>query len=95
MRRTSWNSAIDRLVQHFTIPLQNADALVDEILAEFDAVLQYATQYISLSTMDYRAVRWRLFHAPSASEWNNTLTLAEMLFPYLPPVESWRESFLK
>ena len=53
--------AIDRLVQHFTIPLQTAGALVDEIHAEFDAVLQYAIQYISLFTMDYRAVWRRLF----------------------------------
>ena len=35
--------------------------------------------YISLSTFDYRAVWWWLFHAPCASEWANVLILAELL----------------
>ena len=43
-------------------------------------MLQYATMYISLSTLDYRAVWWRLFHAPCASEWANVLNLAHLLF---------------
>ena len=40
----------------------------------------YATKYISLSTLDYRAVWWRLFHSPDASEWVNILILIELLF---------------
>ena len=35
---------------------------------------------MSLSTMDYQSVWWRLFHAPTNSEWTNTLTLAKLLF---------------
>ncbi len=72
--------AIDRLSERFSTPLQAAGAQVEEIHAEFDGMLQYATQYISLSTLDYRAVWWRLFHAPTASEWISALTLAELLF---------------
>ena len=72
--------AIDRLVTRFTIPLQSAGAQIEEIHTQFDALLKYATQYVSLSTMDYRGVWWRLFHAPNASEWTNALMLAELLF---------------
>ena len=53
---------------------------MDEILCEFQGILQYSTLYISLSTSDYRAVWWRLFYAPCASEWTNVLALPELLF---------------
>jgi len=43
-------------------------------------MLEYACQFISLSTLDYRAVWWRLFHAPVSSECENILTLVELLF---------------
>lgn len=72
--------AIDRLVEHFSIPLQKANVCTEQIHGEFESALQYACQYISLSTMEYRAVWWRLFHAPVASEWFNVLALVELLF---------------
>ena len=72
--------AVDRLVERFTLPLQAAGVQLEEIHAEFYAVLQYACQYISLSILDYQAVWWRLFHAPVAVEWTNILTLVELLF---------------
>ena len=53
---------------------------MEEIHSEFEALLHYAVQYISLSTLEYRAVWWRLFHAPSVSEWVNALVLIELLF---------------
>ena len=53
---------------------------MEEIHAEYEALPHYAIQYISLSTLEYRAVWWRRFHAPSASEWANALTLIELLF---------------
>ena len=40
----------------------------------------YATQFISLATLDYRAVWWRLFHCPNSSSWSNVLALARLLF---------------
>ena len=72
--------AVDRLVQQFTIPLQGAGAEIEEIHAEFEVMLQYACQYISVSTLSYQAVWWRLFNAPVATEWVNILTLVELLF---------------
>ena len=72
--------AIDRLVTGFTIPLQSAGSQIEETHAQCIALLEYATQYVSLSTMDYRGVWWCCFHASSTSEWTNTLTLGELLF---------------
>ena len=42
--------------------------------------MQYAVQFVSLTTMDYRAVWWRIFYAPTASEWSNVLILVQLLF---------------
>ena len=72
--------AIDRLVEHFKVPLEGADAELDEIRREFEAMLSYTSQFISLSTLDYQSVWWRLFHAPNSSEWSNILKLASLLF---------------
>jgi hypothetical protein len=72
--------AIDRLVERFKIPLEGAAAETSEIRGEFEAMVSYATQFISLSTMEYQSVWWRLFHAPNSSEWSNVLCLASLLF---------------
>ena len=72
--------AIDRLAECFKIPLEKANVQIQEIHAEFECILLYATKYISLSTLDYRAVWWQLFHSPDASEWVNILSLIELLF---------------
>ena len=72
--------ATDRLAEVFAIPLQAADCQLEEIHAKFEDVLQYATQYISLATLSYRAVWWRIFNSPSASNWTNVLALVSLLF---------------
>jgi len=73
-------SAIDRLVNRFTAPLEGAQADPDVIKAEFSDMIAYAVQYIALSSLDYHSVWWRLFHAPNSAEWSNVLVLAELLF---------------
>ena len=72
--------SVDRLLERFAVPLKGARADLRRIKAEFELLVQYAVQFISLSTLDYRAVWWRIFHAPSASEWLNALLLIELLF---------------
>ena len=72
--------AIHRLVERFRVPLEGAAAEASEIRWEFEAMILYATQFISLSTMEYQSVWWRLFHAPDSSEWSNVLCLASLLF---------------
>lgn len=48
--------AIDRLVEHFSIPLKKLMFYTEEILNEFESVMQYACQYISLSILECCAV---------------------------------------
>ena len=73
-------STIGSLVERFTTPLQSAKANTDVIQLEFSCMMEYAVQYIALSTLDYHAVWWRLFHAPNHAEWSNVLILAELVF---------------
>ena len=73
-------NAIDRLVEHFSIPLVKANVCLETIHSEFEGILDYGCQYISLSTLEYRAVWWRVFHAPVSSEWPNALAFIELLF---------------
>ena len=60
--------AIDRLVQRFCVQLQRANVDTDEIRQEFEGMILYAGQFISLATMDYQSVWWRLFQSPNSAE---------------------------
>ena len=71
--------SVDRLVTRFTVPLEGAQANCGKIKEEMKSLLQYAVHFISLSTLDNRAVWWRIFNAPSSSEWTNALILVELL----------------
>ena len=64
----------------FKIPLEAAGVVVAQIVDEFHDMLLYATQFISLSSTNYQAVWWKLFHSPNASDWTNALKLARLLF---------------
>ena len=59
---------LERLAKWFRTPLEAAGANLSQLQKEFMEMLQYANQFISLATLDYKAVWWRLFHAPSATE---------------------------
>ncbi len=73
--------AVDRLGVRFKVPLEEAGVEIKELPKEMREIMTYASQFISLSTMSYQAVWWRLFHAPdSSSSWSNILTLAQLLF---------------
>ena len=54
-------------------------SIFGEIHGEFDAMILYAAQFISLSTMEYQSVWWRLFHALNSSEWSNVFRLTSLL----------------
>ena len=73
-------NAVDRLFTQFSVPLEEAGVQLKEIHTEFENLLEYSTQYLSLSTLPYRVTRWRIFHAPCASDWHNFLVLVELLF---------------
>ena len=72
--------AVDHLVEKFSIPLEEAGAVIAGIHSEFADIMQYAAQYFSLPTMEYRAAWWRIFNAFQASEWTSALLLVQTLF---------------
>ena len=44
-------------------------------------MIDYVIAYISLSTLDYHSVWWKLLHAPDATTtWSSALILVELLF---------------
>ena len=71
---------VERLVTRFAEPLSRAGADASAIPGEFLAMIEYAVQFISLSSANYHSVWWKLFHAPDSGDWPNALLLAELLF---------------
>ena len=59
--------AVDRLVTQFSVPLEEAGVQLEDIHTEFENLLEYSAQYLSLSTLPYRVTWWRIFHVPCAS----------------------------
>ena len=72
--------AINRLISKFKVPLEVSGVVVAKVADEFHGMLLYATQFISLSSTNYQAVWWKLFHSADASGWTNALKLARLLF---------------
>ena len=70
----------DRLISQFLIPLQAAGTQIEEVHSEFQDVLEYSIQYISLSILPYHTTWWGFFNAPCASDWANFVILIELLF---------------
>ena len=65
-----------RLISRFKIPLEGAGADTEEIYKEFEEIMEYAVNFISLSTLAIAEA----VHCPSRSEWANALILMELLF---------------
>ena len=42
-------------------------------------MISYADHFVSIATLDYRAVWWRLCHSPNANSWTNILNLVRLL----------------
>ena len=72
---------IERLGVQFKIPLESVGVDINKLRDEFYDMMLYAAQFISLTTLDYRAVWWRLFHSLNSSSWPNVLALCRLLFP--------------
>ena len=73
-------AATDKLVERFASPLESAQADKNFTKREFTDMIGYAVQYISLLSIDYHVVWWRLFNVSISAEWSNIFELAELLF---------------
>ena len=60
-------------------PVESAGVDFDHLRKQFHKLIFYTTQFISVSTMDYQSVWWRLFHAPAAVSWSNILQLVGLI----------------
>ena len=58
--------AVDRIAMKFEKPLEAAGVEIGELRQEFQDMLEHSVQFISLSTLGYQEVWWRLFHSPCA-----------------------------
>jgi hypothetical protein len=72
--------AIVRLGVRFKHPLESNGVDIEQLKDEFHDMITYASQFISLATLDYQSVWWRLYHAPNMSSWCNILQLVQLLF---------------
>ena len=77
-----WQPLIGWL-RDFASPLEGAQADTNLMKTEFTDMIGYAVQYISLSSIEYHSVWWRLFNTPNSAEWSNILVLDELLFSLL------------
>ncbi len=77
---TSPMEAVTRLGLRFKDPLESNGVDLANLILEFSDMVAYANQFISLATMDYQSVWWRLFHASNAASWSNILQLVQLLF---------------
>ena len=72
--------ALESLVSHFKAPLEKSGVNISAISEEWEDMLAYAKQYLSLVQDDYRTVWWKLFNAANSTKWANILSLVELLF---------------
>ena len=85
---------IERLVVQFNISLESAGVDISKLRDEFYDMMLYATQFISLITLDCWVVRWQLFNSPSSSSWLNMLAISRLQSSFLSPMGNLKEFFL-
>ena len=70
------------LYKHFSIPLMNAGvkASVPDLLNQWHGLLQYAREYLCVTSTPYRVCWRRIFNSPRCSAWSDVLILIELLF---------------
>ena len=71
---------MERLGVQFKILLESAGVDINKLRDEFYDMMLYAAQFISLATLDYQAVWWRLFHSLNSSSCPNVLAFCRLLF---------------
>lgn len=59
--------AVVRMGERFKHPLESNGVVVNQLKDEYYDMITYTSQFISLATMDYKSVWWRLYHAPNSS----------------------------
>ena len=74
------HASLEAICNWFTIPLEKASIDVTLIQQEWDDMVEYAKQYLSLVQDDYKVVWWKIFNSVDAKSWHNVLGVIELLF---------------
>ena len=72
--------SVDRIAEHFRLPLEAKGVLLASLLDEVEEAVQYARTYLDISGTDYRTIWYKLFSCPDAKKWPNFLSIAELAF---------------
>lgn len=84
--RSSENEIMDEVIlhnlSHFQEPLKQQGLKVSqlEVIDEWHDMLDYSTNYLSLSSQHYRSTWYKIFQSSSASKWQNILLLIRLFF---------------
>ena len=73
-------AAIELISSQFRDPLKATGVAVSSLQDEIEDAVDYARQYLSLESTDYRKVWYNLHVCPAASSWPNDLLLCELVF---------------
>jgi hypothetical protein len=70
------------LFQRFEVPLRAAGLTVSgaEVLNQWHSLLEYAQEYLSISTISYLCTWRKIFSSPRCKNWKDILILIELLF---------------
>lgn len=74
------DTALDNVLQTFSVPLENAGVDVSTVSEEWKNMLEYAKQYLNLVQESSDSIWWKLFNASCKSRWSNVLSLVQLLF---------------
>ena len=71
---------VEALASRFEEPLKSGGMDQALLLAEWHVMIDYAKQYLNLTTDHYCVIWWHLFSCADAVKWSNVLLLVELVF---------------
>lgn len=76
------DEGLEYLFNHFKIPLTNAGvtASFPELLTQWQNLLEYANEFLSISNTSYKKTWYRIFNSPRKTQWKDILIMVELIF---------------
>ena len=86
-------AAIELISTQFRAPLEAAGVDLSTLQDEIEDAVEYARNYLSLESSNYRNVWYNLHICPAASSWPNLLLLCKLVFSLPFPMAEWNNIF--
>lgn len=76
------DEALEYVFTHFKVPLLNAgvNVALPDLLSQWCDLLEYATEFLSVSNTPYGKTWYRIFNSPRKQNWKDILIVIELLF---------------